>query len=277
MSTNNTLSINLLGFGRVGKALLKLLQPATGITITAIYNRTPCPECTSDLTSLPQAELNLLAVSDDAISEVATQLLLTQKNACFIHFSGALPASICNPQHRQDIHCASLHPPISFPSNPEKAALLFASALCTLEGDPIAVAQTNALFARLNISMITIDPAQKATYHAACVMASNYLVTLAENAKTLFEQASIETDAAKLMTEQLIKSSISQLVQHKDYRNALTGPLKRGDTDTIQKHLQQLPLEKQALYRALGLQTLSLTHLPSETVSSLTELLNDGS
>ncbi len=100
----------------------------------------------------------------------------------------------------------------------------------------------------------------RALYHAAACVASNYLVALEHLAERMFVRAGLPSATALQSFLPLVRGAVDNLASHGTV-DALTGPLSRGDVGTIQRHLttlhEHMP-DVEALYRALGLATLEL-------------------
>ena len=153
--------------------------------------------------------------------------------------------------------------------NNQSKHLLAATAL--LKARQTQPPQLDALFSSLGALTFTLDSQQKSLYHAASVMACNYLVSLLEASHQMLKEAGIDeavideagVDKAVINStenssplESLIRQTLDNYFSL-GATQALTGPIARGDTDTIETHikaLQQAPdadLWKQ-LYSALG-------------------------
>jgi predicted short-subunit dehydrogenase-like oxidoreductase (DUF2520 family) len=106
---------------------------------------------------------------------------------------------------------------------------------------------------------LVLKGADKALYHAACSLASNLLVPLFDTACGLLREAGIGDREAVEVLWPLAEGTL-QSVKRLDRENALTGPISRGDVDTVRKHLHAL--EKypaaQKIYRVLGAEALRL-------------------
>ena len=152
-------------------------------------------------------------------------------------------------------------------------SIQFSGCHCAIEGSANAVTQLDALFSSLGALTFTLDSQQKSLYHAASVMACNYLVSLLEVSHQMLKEAGIDEaviDEAIIDStenssplESLIRQTLDNYFSL-GATQALTGPIARGDTDTIETHikaLQQAPdadLWKQ-LYSALGKATLPIS------------------
>ena len=134
----------------------------------------------------------------------------------------------------------------------------------------------NKYFTEMGAHIIPIAASNKVAYHAAAVIASNYLVTLAHCSTTLLETIGFDEKTARTLIYQLMQSSMNNLHQTDSPAQALTGPLARGDTRTIQQHLEAIHTpEIQALYRAAGLATLPMIKQANHVLLELSEKLSD--
>ena len=147
---------------------------------------------------------------------------------------------------------------------------------CALEGAPQAIQALSPLLTALKASIIPLKPKQKTKYHAAAVIASNYLITLAATGTKLLQEAGIEATTAKLLIQQLMQSSLNAFEKAKTPEEALTGPLARGDINTIKHHLATLEeTHIRDFYCAAALTTLPLTTLNAKQQETITTLLNN--
>ena len=120
---------------------------------------------------------------------------------------------------------------------------------------------------------------RRVLYHAAAVVASNYLVTLASIAEDLFARAGLPVDSALPAFLPLMQGALDNMRAHGTVA-ALTGPLSRGDVATVAAHLDALVRQAPddlAIYGALGRATLPLLRargeLSAATIGALDHLL----
>lgn len=269
--------INIIGAGRLGQTLLLLLEPLENYNVKAICSshfKSDTATVVSSIKELPAADLFFVTVPDDHIEKTAAELCKHHRNTTLVHCSGALSSSVLNPDNRADIQVVSVHPPISI-VNPEIAAEKFAGGLCTIEGDEAAAEKLTKLLHLFGSDLQRIDPEKKAAYHAANAIAANYLVTLAEAACQQLEYSGMDRAFAKRVVEQLGQSVLDNLKSKDDYRDALTGPIVRGDQDVLREHLACMKPALKKLYGDLGKQTVSLTNHSKKDKLALLSLLSD--
>ncbi len=107
--------------------------------------------------------------------------------------------------------------------------------------------------------LLEVHAADKVRYHAACVFASNYLVACAAvSTRLLAAAAEVSPEEAARALEPLWQGAVSNLSEFGPPR-ALTGPVARGDLETVREHLAALDPETRELYRQLALQALALS------------------
>jgi predicted short-subunit dehydrogenase-like oxidoreductase (DUF2520 family) len=267
-------SIAIIGVGKVGTAL-GALAVRSGYRVTAVAgrNRRRTEEAASRIgvevpvLSPPEAAgragLVLLAMPDDAIEASCRELVTDRafaRGSLVAHCSGAL-SSECLAPARQELDCrvASFHPLQSFPTV-EAALANLPGSYCFDEGDEAALVALEELGAAIGAHCVRIDTEHKALYHAAAVMACNYLTGLLDAALTLAASARIERRTAWRALEPLIRATVDN-ISELGTEAALTGPIARGDRRTVTSHLaalHQSAPELSDLYRALGSWTVGL-------------------
>ena len=280
----NKLNLNIIGVGKVSSAMGILWQQSNHINVQAVFNRSmsasidlqqhlPHIKICTNLHEMPPADIIVIGVSDQIIPYIAEkikQIDWIKPETLLIHFSGALSSKILINDEQKAL-TGSIHPVFAF-SHIDTAIKTLPGNLCALEGDEQAIPllQKLAQWARLQPFPINAD--QKARYHAALSISANFLVTLNDYARKILTSLAIPQDLADKLVNQLMQQNLNQLQQYAPVE-ALTGPIKRGDTDTIMRHWQALSDEEHSLYRALAWQTLSLTSLSEEKREQITNIV----
>ena len=174
------------------------------------------------------------------------------------HTSGVLTADALAPLHDLGAACASFHPVQSFPRK-DLPASHFKGVTIGLEGDARAVRAGAAIARKLGARPRVFKGTDKALYHAACSVASNLLVPLFDTACGLLREAGIGDREAVEMLWPLAEGTL-QSVKRLDRASALTGPISRGDVETVRRHLRALEKFPAArkIYRVLGAEALRL-------------------
>lgn len=277
------MNFNLIGAGRLGQNLALSLIHQCDVTLLGICNQTQASaahavstiqsgRALSALTDLPPADFILITTPDDAISSIVKQLAECQQikpGQVIIHCSGVLSSDILNPLRNKGCFVASVHPLKAFRTHHLQQDA-FRGCYCVLEGDTNALSLLKTLLAQMGAEIIISSELQKSTYHAAAVMASNYLVTLAGCAIELFTDSGLTFKQAKIITEHLMQDSLNNVKETTHPKDALTGPLVRGDLDTIKKHLSGIQSPQiNTLYRIAAIATQSLTPLSQTMLDAL--------
>ncbi len=175
-----------------------------------------------------EPELILLCVPDRAISEVAAE---TPLGPWIAHVSGATPLAALAPHVRR----FSLHPLQTFSKALGPEQLDGAWGAVTAESaDALAVGRW--LAETLGLRPFELADDARAAYHAGAAMASNYLVTLRAAAGSLLEAAGAPPEA---------RDPLIQGVVDTDFE--LTGPIARGDWETVERHLAVIRAERPEL------------------------------
>lgn len=259
--------VGIIGAGRVG-AGLALALTRTGREIRLISRRpvrVPAPLSLKVAPDGPDAEwvsgleVLFLAVPDDRIHPVAQQLWGTKSigpGQTVLHCSGVLGQEALSALVPTRAALGSLHP-LQTISDPEVAPERFKGAWAAVEGSPAAMEAAEDIARSLGMKPFRITAKQKILYHAGAVFASNYLVVVEAIAQRLLRHAGLSDEEAWAALSPLVRGTITNLLAA-DPRSALTGPVVRGDTDTILRHLGALTIDDARLYQMLGRTALEL-------------------
>jgi predicted short-subunit dehydrogenase-like oxidoreductase (DUF2520 family) len=181
-------------------------------------------------------DLVLLCVPDAAIGDVARR---ARPGPWIAHVSGATPLASLQPHVRR----FSMHPLQTFTT--ERGPEQIDGAWAAVTGEDEAAREAAAWLATtLGLRPFVLADDRRALYHAGAVMASNYLVTLYRAAARALEAAGAPPEALLPLMTRTIEN-----------RFALTGPIARGDWETVQRHLDVLARELPdllPLYRVLA-------------------------
>jgi predicted short-subunit dehydrogenase-like oxidoreductase (DUF2520 family) len=214
--------------------------------------------------------LLIIATPDDAIADVAAQLaaVFSRDSAkskphrlVALHTSGALSSEVLRPLQEQGFATGSLHPLVSV-SEARAGANWLGRAHFSVEGDAPAVRLAKQIVRDFGAQSFLIDPATKALYHAAALMASPNTTALFDIALEMLNRCGVSRDQARRILLPLVKSTLENLSTQAP-RTALTGTFKRRDLATVQKHIAAIESQNlsEALmaYAILGQRSLSLT------------------
>ena len=166
-------------------------------------------------------DLVLLCVPDRAIAEVAREIA---PGPWVVHVSGATSLSALDPHERR----FSLHPLLSITHRRGPEQLDGAWAALTAETEE-ARATGSWLAGTLGVRVFDLADDDRAAYHAAAAIASNYVVTLRSVAGTLVESAEVPAEALDPLVRSVVENGFE-----------LTGPIARGDWETVARHLDAI-------------------------------------
>lgn len=288
-------AISVIGAGRLGTALALALA-SQGYPIEALVARRPghaqrarrtlagtgLALSAGQLGALPASELILITTPDDSIGLVAQELARAQKGMpsgrTVLHTSGALSSQVLKPLMDIGFHTGSLHPLVSV-SDPVAGAVNLRGAFFCMEGKAPALRIARQIVRDLGGHGFSIEPGQKALYHAAAVMASGHMTALFDIASEMLERCGLSRQSARKVLLPLVESAARNLSTMEPAR-ALTGTFARGDLATVRRHLtaleeQRLP-EALAAYVLLGGRSLSLVKRRkpvTETSAQISKLL----
>jgi len=200
-----------------------------------------------------------IAVSDDAIAAVVDDLapMLTAGSAPFVfHVSGRSGAAILEPLRSHGALTAAIHPAMTFTGHPEREVARMAEARFAITGSSDeATTEARRIVAILGGTAVEIGEAQRTLYHAALCHASNHLVTLLAGASHALTRAGVAEPGALIAP--LVRAALENSLDRGF--DALSGPLLRGDAQTIASHISALAADCPALlpaYRAMALATI---------------------
>ena len=229
---------------------------------------------------LPEADVTFIAVSDDAVAEVAEQVAEAgcPRGAVIMHTSGVHDHGVLALLAAKGAQTGSFHPLQTF-TGVEDAAR-FRGITIGIEGMPGALAVGHRLADDLLATAVEIDPDRKALYHAAAVMAGNHAIAMLAAAADLWQRATSDQQGAVEALGPLTRQSIENALST-DPGSALTGPIVRGDLGTLGKHLQALSVHADHLtpmYASVVTETIHLAmksgRLSTEKAVELLDLLS---
>jgi predicted short-subunit dehydrogenase-like oxidoreductase (DUF2520 family) len=190
------------------------------------------------------------------------------------HLSGALGTDALVPLLRRGYGVGSFHP-LQTLADPVLGARQLLGVHVSVSGEPEALAVARRLVHHLGGSTLAIPVARRPVYHAAAVFASNYLAGLMSAAGRLMAQAGVPEDEALEAILPLARGGLENLERMGPVQ-ALTGPISRGDLETVRLHLRSLGPRERALYSALGKEILQLAMdggLDREVAEAMFEVL----
>ena len=198
----------------------------------------------------------LITTPDRAIAGVCREMAeagVPGRGTVVLHCSGAYGPELLAPVRRRGARVGALHPVQSFASA-EQAVRRLPGAWFTFAGDAEAEARARGMVEALGGRMVSVAPKERALYHAALCVVSNYMVGLADLGIGLLVRAGMAREEAAAATAPLMRGTVEN-VAAVGVPDALTGPIARGDVATVAGHLRALEAvgsEAAAVYRTLG-------------------------
>lgn len=285
------ISISIVGPGLLGRALLDSLD-AAGYPVESVYtNREPeAYEIHKRFPGkfrqgLPEQDLELgkllfLTTPDDTIQDIAEILAsnpqIQWKNRKVVHCSGALSSDVLASLGEKSAQTASFHPLQTFTQTSDRNT--FRDITISIEGDPALTKELEEIAEDLWSNPLRLSKDQKKILHVAAVFISNYTVALGEVADTLI-RTHIGGQDFKIL-KPLLNQTISNMIRQ-DLSSALTGPVARGDVQTVRSHLEVLKDDREnyKLYKLLGNKALKLSDkiniITEQQLADLLELFKD--
>ncbi len=272
-------SISIVGPGNLGSALAIELFRA-GYPIKAIVRRSTSKITRSkalarrvkaDFVTIGEhpieTDIVWLTVLDDAIADVARELAPSQswKGKIVFHSSGALTSEDLAPLWEKGAWVASVHPLMTFVAGkkPTWRGVSFA-----IEGDDEAMRMANQIATDLGGRPFDIDRRNKVLYHVFGSFASPLVIALMSAMEQVAEAAGIPQEKAKEMMRPLLGETLNNYLRA-DAASAFSGPLVRGDAQTIRKHLAHLQRIPEARDVYVALTKAAIERLPVKNKEAL--------
>lgn len=263
-------TLAFIGAGRAGSALATAFA-GHGFLVTAVHSRTAAHA--EELAAATGATVVETAV---AAARSADLTFLTVPDAEIVRVAATVAATGMALGGRALVHCSATHGPavlaavrlttavvggfhpLQALAGPGSARLLEGSSF-VLDGPPLLLHQLRRLVAGLGGHVLELPSHGRALYHAAAVLAGNAPLALLARATSLLEEAGVSREEAHRALAALLVGAASNAAAAGP-ASALTGPVVRGDADTVARHLAVLDADPSTreLYRRLALETLGL-------------------
>lgn len=226
------MTARVIGHGRAGGSLHRALVQA-GWTVLAPLGRG------NDLSAAASGvDLLVIATPDAAIAAVAARIS-PDPEAVVAHLSGSAGPDVLKPHPRR----AALHPLVSLPDPTTGARRLSAGAWFAVAGDPFIRRVVDDLGGKA----FEVPDESRVSYHAAATVAASHLVALLGQVERIAAEAGVPFEAYL----DLVRATIDNVAELGPAA-ALTGPVRRGDWDTVSAHLRALPEPERRAYEAMS-------------------------
>ncbi|MGM0933844.1 MAG: Rossmann-like and DUF2520 domain-containing protein [Bacteroidota bacterium] len=240
------INLVILGAGNVATHLAKAFSNAENITLKQVYNHRPeslipfksFVATTTDINQLEKADIYLIALKDDVISEVAG--LLKDNAALVLHTSGSVPLKTLERFENHGV----FYPVQTFS---KKKEVNFREIPISLEANSAKNLEVlKELAEKISNNIYEIDSEQRKALHLAAVYVNNFTNHLYSLGAEICNKNEIPFDILK----PLMRETVDKL-ESLTPREAQTGPALRNDKQTISRHLAMLEPKRQELYKTL--------------------------
>ena len=257
------MQIGIIGAGKVGCSLGRyFVEQGLGVSgyssktkesveTAATFTNTRAYDSLYQLVS--ENNLIFITTPDDCISEVWAQIVqydYNEKNKIICHFSGSLSSDVFLNREKRGFYACSFHPMYAF-SDKFTSYKQLNQVMFTAEGDKEALAELCPLLERLGNPVFVIKGKKKERYHAAASLISNMMIGLYQMGIDMLVDCGFSETEARSLVKPLVEGNIQHLLGTSP-EQALTGPIERGDVETIKKHLAQLTDREHQVYIGLG-------------------------
>jgi len=187
---------------------------------------------------LSRADLALLTVPDDALPELVAGLAATgavRRGTLIAHTSGRHGLAVLEPATREGALPLALHPALPFAGNAVDLERLHGASFGVTAPDPLRPV-AEALVVEMGGEPVWLTEQQRPLWHAALAHGANHLTTLVASSADLLREIGVQQPG--LVLGPLLGAALDGSLRGGDA--ALTGPVARGDADTVRAHLDAL-------------------------------------
>lgn len=281
----NCMQIGFIGAGKVGVALGKYfkqkgqkvggyysLSPESAIW-AAQFTRTRYYETIEDIIS--SCDMIFFTVPDDAIKEVWKKAKPFVYGKIIAHCSGLHTSKIFSDIDSTGSSGYSIHPLCAISSR-ETSWMTLAQILFTIEGDEKNISIIQQMFVQMGNRTRILSATDKAKYHAAASLATNHITALFFMSQKLFLDCGFTEKEAEYEIYMLAKENIEHILKQGCIQS-LTGPIERGDTDTVRIHLEIMECDFAMVYAEIAKQLIKMAQLkhPGRNYDEMNDLLNE--
>lgn len=263
------LAVGVVSAGRVGAVLGAALSAAGHrVVATSGVSRASVRRAAGLLPDVPllppdevvaRSDLALLAVPDDVLAGLVRGLTAAgsfRPGQIVVHTSGAHGVAVLGPATEVGVLPLALHPVMTFTGRTEDVARLAGCSVgvTATDGDEAGWSVGEALVVEMGAEPVRVAESMRPLYHAALAHGANHLVTLVRDCAETLEKAGI--GPAERLIAPLLSAALDNALRHGD--RALTGPVARGDVETVRTHLRELHAvdpELERTYRVLARRT----------------------
>jgi len=275
----------IIGPGHVGRGLSRAFR-ASGVLLIGLHGKRTSGIATSTGPLPPEisgANVIIVAVRDSQLDGVIEELIDAEAGrqltagTVVLHTSAIAEPSGLDVLRARGVAAGTFHPLVPF-ADPDASADLLRQGWIGVDGDNAAVNASRRLAGQIGARTMDIPPGTKPAYHAAAVIASNFPVVLASVASRLLRDIGMPEGSSLQAVTSLMGGALANMRQALP-DDALTGPVMRGDTETIARHLRALAphADTREVYRALSVAAVKIAQrrgTDPKKLAALTGMLN---
>lgn len=268
----------VMGAGRAGLGLARAFR-AAGVDVVGVHGRHEAagPDRVSVgalPASLARAAVVLVTVRDAQMDGALLELLEAgpPTGSVILHASGSAEPAMLEEVRGAGHPAGTFHPLVPL-ADPVRAAASLAGAYIGIDGDEEAREVSRTLAGKLGARTLEIPPGEKARYHAAAVIVSNFPAVLLTVGERVLREGGITRGDAAGAARALLREAVGNIGSG-DAARVLTGPIVRGDATTVRSHVRALASDAEALavYRALSLAAVELARESGTESAKLDEV-----
>lgn len=271
--------ITIVGPGRLGTALARALHEAGYPISHVVYRAGPSAKRAGALakeigaravTSLTPAEVTFLCAGDSQLPALAAEIADREWwGRMALHTSGALTSDVLAPLRKRGAAVGSMHPMMSFVAGTHTALW---GVWFGLEGDPKALRMARGLVRGLGGHAVAVKKSSKPLYHAFGGFASPLLIATLAAGERVGVAAGLTPSEARNAMKPIVEQTLRNYLEA-GAAGAFSGPLVRGDVDTVRKHLAALRAAPEARAAYVALVRSALKTLPVKNAKAIAALL----
>ena len=231
------MKIVIIGSGNVAESLAQAIAEAEGLELVQVFARNEergrkvaeLAQTKWSNSTLAEADLYLISVSDNAVEGVAKSLKIAE-NAVVAHTAGCCPIEALAPHTNR----AVFYPFQTFTTGRK---VDFTKGYIFVEGaTDHALATVESAAKALTNNVLSADSARRAVIHLSGVFACNFANAMYANAAEVLEKEGLPFDIVAPVIEETAK----KVIESKNPAKSQTGPARRGDTQTLERHCKML-------------------------------------
>lgn len=280
------MDIGIVGAGKAGCSIGRYLKEH-GISVAGYFSKTreSVDEAATFTNTrafrslrelLAACDIIFITTPDDVVQQVWSCIAGESIHGKIIcHFSGSLSSVVFSGRRETGAAGCSIHPMFAF-SDKFTSYEKLNQVMFTMEGDAEALAVMRPLFEKMGNRVCVISSGKKERYHAAASMVSNMMIGLYQMSLDMLCDCGFEKEDARQLVEPLVRGNIETLLTATP-EQALTGPVERGDIETVEKHLNVLTKQEKEVYVNLGqtLTDIASRKNPNRDYTAISKLLRD--